>query len=76
MQFPVLQSDFEIAPDCGEETYVGRGRLQGRKALITGGDSGIGRAVAIAFAWEGADVVINYLPEEGSDAQYVGAVIN
>lgn len=55
--------------DHGEKTYKGSGRLKGRKALITGGDSGIGRAVAIAFAREGADVVINYLPDEEVDAQ-------
>ena len=51
-------------PDYGEETYRGSGRLEGRKAIITGGDSGIGRAVALAFAREGADVLISYLDEE------------
>jgi NAD(P)-dependent dehydrogenase (short-subunit alcohol dehydrogenase family) len=55
-------------PDHGEETWVGRGRLTGRRALITGGDSGIGRAVAIAYAREGADVAIVHLPEEAEDA--------
>ncbi|MEV0895708.1 SDR family oxidoreductase [Actinoplanes sp. NPDC049802] len=55
-------------PDHGEESYRGTGRLTGRKAVITGGDSGIGRAVAIAYAREGADVLISYLPEEESDA--------
>ena len=69
--FPGLQSNFNPLPDSGETTYVGTGRLTGRRALITGGDSGIGRAVAIAFAREGADIVINYLPEEESDAQVV-----
>ena len=56
-------------PDHGEDSYRGSGRLTGRKAIITGGDSGIGRAVAIAFAREGADVLISYLPEEEEDAQ-------
>lgn len=68
---PGLQSKLEPIPDAGEESYSGTGRLQGRKALITGADSGIGRAVAIAYAREGADVVLNYLPEEESDAQDV-----
>lgn len=63
--------DIKLTPqaDHGEESYRGSGRLTGRKALITGGDSGIGRAVAIAFAREGADVAISYLPEEEPDAQ-------
>ena len=58
--------------DHGEQSYRGLGRLDGRTALITGGDSGIGRAVAIAFAREGADVAISYLPEEEEDAQETG----
>jgi NAD(P)-dependent dehydrogenase (short-subunit alcohol dehydrogenase family) len=56
-------------PDHGEQSYQGSGRLSGRKAVITGGDSGIGRAVAIAYAREGADVLISYLPEEEDDAR-------
>lgn len=73
--FPGLAGKMDPAPDHGEKTYVGSGRLAGRKALITGGDSGIGRAAAIAFAREGADVAINYLPEEESDAREVIALI-
>lgn len=69
---PGIQSEMTPVPDCGEESYTGCHRLEGRKALITGGDSGIGRAVAIAYAREGADVAINYLPEEQSDAEEVG----
>lgn len=68
-RFPVLQRDFENPPDCGEGSYKGRGRLQGLKVLVTGGDSGIGRAVVIAFAREGAKVAINYLPQEEPDAE-------
>jgi NAD(P)-dependent dehydrogenase (short-subunit alcohol dehydrogenase family) len=62
-------------PDHGEKTYRGSGRLQGRKALITGGDSGMGRAAAIAFAREGADVAINYYPTEEPDAREVIALM-
>jgi NAD(P)-dependent dehydrogenase (short-subunit alcohol dehydrogenase family) len=61
--------------DHGEESYVGTGKLQGRAAIVTGADSGIGRAVAIAFAKEGADVVLSYLPEEEPDAAEVVACI-
>ncbi|KAK7426237.1 hypothetical protein QQZ08_007267 [Neonectria magnoliae] len=67
--FPGLQSNWHPAPDPGEYSYVGHGRLKGRRALIASGDSGIGRAVAITFAREGADVAFNYLDEEESDAQ-------
>ncbi|HEY6578599.1 MAG TPA: SDR family NAD(P)-dependent oxidoreductase, partial [Rhizomicrobium sp.] len=62
-------------PDHGERSYKGSGRLAGRKALITGGDSGMGRGAAIAFAREGADVAINYLPAEEPDAREVIALI-
>ena len=65
---PGLAGKMDPLPDHGEKSYQGHGRLKGRKALITGGDSGIGRAAAIAFAREGADVAISYLPEEKADA--------
>jgi NAD(P)-dependent dehydrogenase (short-subunit alcohol dehydrogenase family) len=68
---PGLASEMVPKPDHGEQSYVGHGRLQGRKALITGADSGIDRAVAIAFAREGASLMLNYLPEEETDAREV-----
>jgi NAD(P)-dependent dehydrogenase (short-subunit alcohol dehydrogenase family) len=69
--WPGLASRMNPRPDHGETSYKGSGRLAGRKALITGGDSGMGRAAAIAYAREGADVAINYLPEEEEDAREV-----
>ena len=73
--WPGLAGRMQPRPDHGETSYVGSGRLRGRKALITGGDSGMGRAAAIAFAREGADVAINYLPAEEPDAREVIALI-
>ena len=68
---PGLQSEMSPVPDLGEDSYRGSGRLDSRKALITGADSGIGAAVAIAYAREGADVTLSYLPAEESDARHV-----
>src|ERR1700759_3188803 len=73
--WPGLASEMDPPPDHGETSYKGSGRRMGRKALITGGDSGMGRAAAIAFAREGADVAINYFPTEEPDAQQVMALI-
>jgi len=72
---PGLDAELDPKADHGEETYRGTGRLPGRKALITGADSGVGAAVAIAFAREGADIAMSYLPEEQVDADAIAAVI-
>src|SRR3954464_9728541 len=72
---PGLAEDLSPGADHGEHSYRGTGRLTDRKALVTGADSGIGRAAAIAFAREGADVVLSYLPSEEADAKEVAALI-
>ncbi len=75
LEHPGLEAEMRTKPDYGEETYRGTGRLHGRKAIVTGGDSGIGRAVALAFAREGADVLISHLPEEEQDGQETVRVV-
>ncbi|PZF11485.1 NAD(P)-dependent dehydrogenase [Curtobacterium sp. MCPF17_011] len=72
---PGLESRMDPKPDHGEDSYRGTGRLAGRRALITGADSGIGAAVAIAYAREGADIALAYLPDEEEDAQRIVALI-
>jgi NAD(P)-dependent dehydrogenase (short-subunit alcohol dehydrogenase family) len=74
-QHPGLEGRMEPRPDYGEETYRGCGKLEGKAAVITGGDSGIGRAVALAFAREGADVLISYLEAEEPDAEETARVV-
>ncbi|MEA9948546.1 glucose 1-dehydrogenase [Xanthomonas campestris pv. raphani] len=73
--FPGKTDKMDPRPDHGEDSYVGHGQLKGKRALITGGDSGIGAAVAIAYAREGADVAIAFLPDEQEDASRIGALI-
>lgn len=73
-EVPGIQSEMTPVPDCGEQSYRGSGKLTGKAAVVTGADSGIGRAVAIAFAREGADVLISYL-DEHDDAAEVGALV-
>jgi NAD(P)-dependent dehydrogenase (short-subunit alcohol dehydrogenase family) len=72
---PGLDAEMDPKPDHGETSYVGHGRLAGRKALVTGADSGIGSAAALAFAREGADVAMSYLPEEDADAKKIAQLI-
>src|SRR5215216_3349280 len=74
-EHPGLEQEMQPEPDYGVETYKGSAKLEGKKAVITGGDSGIGRAVALAFTREGADVVISYLEDEQSDADETARVV-
>lgn len=73
---PALQTKMTPKPDCGEKSYVGQHKLENRRVLITGGDSGIGRAAAIAFAREGADIALQFFPGEETDAREVEKYIN
>jgi NAD(P)-dependent dehydrogenase (short-subunit alcohol dehydrogenase family) len=73
-QVPGVQGEMTPVPDCGEDSYRGSGRMTGKRTVVTGGDSGIGRAVAIAFAREGADVLVSYLNED-TDAQEVAKLV-
>lgn len=73
--YPGIQKNMNPVPDCGEESYLGSEKLKGKKALVTGGDSGIGRAAAIAYGKEGADVAINYIQDEKEDAEEVKSII-
>jgi len=75
VKYPGRTEEMDVQPDHGEQTYRGIGRLEGKKAVITGGDSGIGRAVALAFAREGADLLISYLESEEQDAQKTVALV-
>lgn len=74
-EVPGLESEMTPAPDYGEESYQGSGKLKGKAAVITGGDSGIGRAVALAYAREGADVLISYMEQEEGDAREIARVV-
>lgn len=73
-EIPALQKKMKPVPDCGEESYVGHERLLNRRVLITGGNSGTGRAAAIAYAREGADIALQFYPGEEPDAKQVAKV--
>lgn len=74
-EYPGIEAQMVTKPDYGKDSYTGSGRLEGKVAIVTGADSGIGRAVAVAFAKEGADVALGYLPEEEEDARETADVI-